>query len=93
MSVIVTPVQCLAGGNPVSNLTGVVCYYTLPDVGTQWHHTSGGIVAPSADYCSSDIYRLALYLLFWCLTSSGRTLPTCGGEAPWLPRCPLPTFQ
>ena len=37
------------GANPSFNLTGVVCYCTLPDVGTQWHHTSGGIVAPGVN--------------------------------------------
>ena len=43
---IVPPVHIWPGANLGFNLTGVVCYCTLPDVGTQWHHTSGGIVAP-----------------------------------------------
>ena len=36
-------------------LTGVACYCTLPDAGTQWHHTSGGIVAPAA--VQNTVYR------------------------------------
>ena len=41
-------VQCLARGELFGfNLTGVVCYYTLPDVGTQWPDTRRGSVLPS----------------------------------------------
>ena len=45
------------GANPGFNLTGVVCYCTLADVRTQWHHTSGGIVAPSRHFYTQTFWH------------------------------------
>ena len=48
----------------------------------------------STNYCSLDLYKPFLKLLFGCQTSpSGLTLSTCGGKAPSLPRCLPPVIQ